>query len=52
MTKSRHLLEEKERKDKEKKECAAERLKKKMEKLCEVIRKAKNALRKNKLVRL
>ena len=37
----RHLLEEKERKEKEKKECAAETLKMKTEKLHEVIGKAK-----------
>ena len=41
-----HLLEKKERKEKEKKERAAERLKKKMEILCEVIGKARQCLEK------
>ena len=44
MKKRRHLLEEKERKEKEKKERVAERLKKKTEKLLEVIGKARKRL--------
>ena len=44
----RHLLEEKGRKEKEKKERAAETLKKKTEKLCEVIGKAKKRLEEKK----
>ena len=43
---SRHLLEEKERKEKEKKEHISERLKKKTEKLGEVIGKARKRLEK------
>ena len=42
------MLEEKERKEKEKKEHAAERLKKKTDKLCEVIGKAKKCLEEKK----